>query len=91
MGTPDTSKFVLFQLSQRDEKIGQQLTPLNKQVLHNLRTGYAEEKLALKFTPNDVLSFAQQEAELQGKILLLSYILECAEIAEMPEEPVVES
>lgn len=78
----DTSKFVKFPLSDKDVMLGQQLTTLNRQVIHNLRTDLAEEKLALKFTPNDVLSFAQQEAELQGKILILSYILDCADAAQ---------
>jgi hypothetical protein len=36
----------------------------------------AEEKLALKFTPNDVLTFTQQEAELAGQIGILKHLLD---------------
>lgn len=86
----NTSKFVKFPVSDKEQILGQLLTNLNKQVLHNMRTEYAEEKLALKFTPNDVMTFAQQEAELQGKILILSYILDCAELAESDHTLVVQ-
>lgn len=75
MSHPTPNTFTTYALSEDEVKQGQQLTSLNVAVLQNQRAQIAEEKLSLVFTPNDVLSYTQQEAYLKGQLDLLSYIL----------------
>lgn len=75
MSHPTTNTFTTYALSENEVKLGQQLTSLNVAVFQNQRAQIAEEKLSLEFTPNDVLSYTQQEAYLKGQLDLLSYIL----------------
>ena len=75
MSHPISNTFTTYSLSEDEIRAGQQLNSLNVAVLQNQRSQIAEEKLGLVFTPNDVLSFTQQEAYLKGQLDLLSYIL----------------
>ncbi len=75
MSHPIPNTFTTYSLSEDEVKHGHRLTSLNIAVLQNQRAQIAEEKLALVFTPNDVLSYTQQEAYLKGQLDLLSYIL----------------
>lgn len=75
MSHPIPNTFTTYALSADELKAGQILTSLNVSVLQNQRAQIAEEKLALKFTPNDVQSYLQQEAYLSGQLDLINYIL----------------
>ena len=52
-----------------------------EQGIQNLLAMYAIQKMNLKFTPNDVNTFLQAEAELQGKIGVLREILDLSDVA----------
>lgn len=56
------------------------LTTLNLQNIQNLISAAAEEKLNMKFDPSNTLAFAQREAELQGQIGILKYLVELASV-----------
>lgn len=61
---------------------GSILTSLQKQCIQNQITQLAEEKLSLTFDPTNPQKFLQQEAELQGSIKSLKYLLTLSEQAE---------
>lgn len=63
-------------MSATDELSGRILSSMQLGVLQNLRVSIAEQKLNLEFTPNDVLSYAQQEAFLKGQLEILQYIID---------------
>ena len=67
--------FTSFELNAEETKLGCVLTTLNVAKIQNLRSQIAEEKLNLVFTPNDVLSYTQQEAYLKGQLDILSHLL----------------
>ena len=83
MATLDhTNPFQGWILSPEEQLQGQVLTSLQKQVIHNERTAYLSMRVNLKFDPEHPLKFQQEDAELQGKIGALSYLLEMSIIAE---------
>lgn len=61
---------------------GQVLTTLQKQVIQNERATLAAKRISLKFDPECPAVFQQADAELQGQIGILSYLLEMSIIAE---------
>ena len=79
-----TTSFTKLDLNPTEYKAGSTLTYLNIAVIQNLIADIAEEKLALKFTPNDVLTFTQQEAELTGQLGILKHLLSLHESAVSP-------
>lgn len=82
MSHPINNPFTSYKLSEEEARNGAKLSSLNIAVLQNLRSTTAEEKLNLVFTPNDVLSYTQQEAYLKGQLDLLAYILDANEDAQ---------
>lgn len=72
---PISNTFQSYDLAEDEARNGAILTSLNIAVLQNLRTNIAEEKLNLIFTPNDVLSYTQQEAFLKGQLDILSFLI----------------
>jgi hypothetical protein len=79
--------FQSWNLSQQEFFQGSILSILQKQCIQNQIAQLAQEKCLLKFTPNDVHTFLQQEAELQGKIGALSYLLTLSAEAEKKYDP----
>jgi hypothetical protein len=75
MGTPIPNSFTSYKLTEDEQRAGHLLNNLNVAVFQNLRSQLAEEKLNLAFTPNDILSYTQQEAHLKGQLDILNYIL----------------
>jgi hypothetical protein len=73
------NSFTTYKLSEDEQRQGFNLTSLTTAILQNLRSQIAEEKLNLVFTPNDVLTFTQQEAHLKGQLDVLNYLLASAE------------
>ena len=70
------STFTRYELTEGEQKAGQQLTISNIQVLQNLMCDAAEERLALKFDASDTVQWAQREAELQGQIGIIKLLIE---------------
>lgn len=80
------TSFTSYQLNANDTKLGQTLTSLNIAVLQNLLSQLAEEKLNLEFTPNDVLSYTQQEAYLKGQMDVVKFIMAANEEVQSTKE-----
>ena len=74
--------FQVIPLSTKDEANGQILNSLQKAALQNHRAAIATQKLNLTFTPNDVLSFTQQEAYLKGQLDFIQYLLDASQASE---------
>ena len=77
--TPKATSFTRIELTEEETLSGFSFTPLNQAVIQNLIADIAEEKLTLKFTPNDVLSYTQQEASLAGQLDILKYLIDCTQ------------
>ena len=75
--------FSSYDLTEVEVLQGAILTNLQKQVLQNLLSVCAEEKLHLEFDVLNPLVFARDEAYKRGQIDLLSYILSNSEISEV--------
>lgn len=75
MANVTSNTFSSYKMTAEESKQGSILSSLNLVVLQNLRASIAEEKLNLQFTPNDVLTFTQQEAYLKGQLDILAYLL----------------
>lgn len=75
------TSFTRFELSSQEQIHGQILTPLNCLVIQNLLAQNAEEKMKLKFDPEKPSVFIQREAELQGTIGILQFLLDSSEEA----------
>lgn len=75
MATLIPSSFCRYNLSEEEQRAGSYISETQKQVIQNLICDIAEEKLALKFDASNPQSFIQREAELQGQIGILRYIL----------------
>lgn len=78
----ELSPFQSIQLSAADTTNGQILNGLQKAVIQNKRAEIATQKLTLPFTPNDVLSYTQQEAYLAGQLEILQYLLDASTASE---------
>ena len=81
MSTIVPTSMTRYDLSEMEYRTGTTLNVYQSQVIQNLIADCAEEKINLKFDPNNPVNFAQQEAALTGKLEVLRYILECSEIA----------
>lgn len=69
------SRFTRYKLSNDEVKAGIVFTDLQRCYLCNLRADIAEQKLALVYTPQDPVGYAQQQAELMGQLLLLDTLI----------------
>jgi len=74
--------FKLYALSSKETLLGSVLTELQTQVLHNLRTVVAEEKLYLEYDIANPTEFIQQEAYKRGQLDLISHILDLSKAAQ---------
>ena len=80
------NQFSSYNLSPEEQLEGQKLTVAQVRVLQNLLASYAEEKIHLTVDPTNVNIFLQQEADLKGKIDVLTYILDLSEASkEIPD------
>jgi hypothetical protein len=76
------SSFHSWLLTPQERTNGTILTTLQKQCIQNHICNLAEERISLPFTPNDPLTFQQRDAELQGQIGILKYLITLSEEAE---------
>ena len=70
-----------------DAKVAPILSLLQTQHIQNQIAQTAAEKTLLKFTPDDVQTFLQREAELQGQLMALQYLITLSEEAEKLYDP----
>ena len=75
MPTQSENTFTTWKLTKDEILQGTILTRLHKLVLQNKIAGLAETKIGLKFTPNNIGDYTQQEAYLAGKIDILQALL----------------
>lgn len=69
------SLFTSWILTPQETTQGTILSTLQEQVIQNQIAALAQEKTLLKFDPANIHSFLQREAELQGQIGALSFLL----------------
>jgi hypothetical protein len=69
------TSFVSWILTPEEEAQGSVFSLTQKQLIQNRIAVLAEEKLALTYDPNEPMKFLQTEAELQGQIGILKYLL----------------
>jgi len=75
MAQPAINSFSSYILTTAEEQQGMQLNHEQKMVIQNRLCQIAEAKLALTFDPANVQRFLQEEAELQGQIGILKWLL----------------
>ncbi len=82
-----SSLFQSWILSPKELLQGSILTQLQKQCIQNQISAAAAEKTLLKYDPDSALKFLQREAELQGQIGALQYLITLSEEAEKQFDP----
>lgn len=78
-----TNSFAKYDLTPAEYKSSVMLTNLQKVGIQNLISDVAEEKINLTYDPLNPVQFAQQEADLTGKLTILRHILDLSEAAEL--------
>ncbi len=81
--TPNVNSFASFDLTKEEYIAGCMLSTNQKAVIQNIIAETAEEKINLVFDPLNPVKFAQQEADLAGKIAILRYLLDLSQSAEL--------
>lgn len=81
MAIPILNAFSSFELLEEEELQGQILNQYQVMVMQNRLADFAAQRLALKLDTNKPAEFAQAEAELHGKIDLLTLMLQSSEEA----------
>lgn len=71
--------FTKYDLTDAEIDEGYKYASATIAVISNLRATIAEEKNALIFTPDNVLSYTQQESYKAGQLAILTYLLDEAE------------
>ena len=75
MPTQAENSFTSWKLTKDETLQGTMLSRLHKLVIQNQIARLAETKLTLKFTPDNVSDYTQQEAYLAGKLDMLQAML----------------
>jgi len=76
-----SNSFASYELTESEQLQGSVLNPHQRAVLQNRLATIAESKLALLFTPNDPLSYAQAEAYDRGAMDTIKWILDSSDTA----------
>lgn len=79
MATIVPNTFTSWDLSDAEALQGSIFTITQLQVLQNKLSEIAEEKINLEFTPDDAMSFVQQEAYKKGQLELIQYMIDSSE------------
>ena len=79
---PANSSFTSWSLTEQEEDQGSIFSSLQKALIQNQICAAAEEKISLTFDPTNPQKFLQSEAELQGRILALRFLLSNSEETE---------
>lgn len=86
-----TSSFTRWHLTSEEQIQGSQLGSLQIAVIQNQICDIAEERIALKFDPSDPPAFIQRDAELQGQIGILKYLLALNEDMRVQPDVIIDS
>ena len=73
------NSFSSYNLSPEEEESGQVLNSNQKMVLQNKLCAIAEEKIRLTYDSTMPIVFAQREAELQGQMSVIQWLLDSSE------------
>jgi chemotaxis regulatin CheY-phosphate phosphatase CheZ len=73
------TSFTRYELSESEQVQAVLLNDLQTKNIQNLLADVAEEKIRLTYDPLNPILFAQQEADLTGKLAILQYILSSAQ------------
>lgn len=71
----ENNPFISYDLTLEERAAGYSLAPEQELVLQNDIAEAAMQKLSLKYDPTNPQEFLQREAELQGRIMILQYII----------------
>lgn len=85
------SSFTRWNLTAEEQIQGSQLGSLQVAVIQNQICDLAEERISLKFDPSNPSVFMQRDAELQGQIGILKYLLALNEDARVQPDVIVDS
>ena len=77
----NSNLFQTFELSDEEILSGQTLSSTQKKVIQNEISALANQKILLKVDPANIHVFIQQEAEMQGRILALQWLITRSELA----------
>lgn len=69
------NRFTQYELTPLEIQVASRFNDLQQKLIQNLIAEAALEKVSLTFNPANPLQFAQQEAELHGKMEILEYLL----------------
>lgn len=83
--------FQSWELSRQEYLTGSIFTNLQIQCIQNQVAQAMQQKTLLKFNPDNIIAYAQQEAELQGQIIALQFLLSTSEEAARELDPGLES
>ena len=75
--------FSSWNLTEAEVLEGSILTITQKQVIQNLLSTVAAEKINLQFDPESPDGFIQKEASLQGQLSILRFLLESSDDAQL--------
>lgn len=76
------SSFLRYDLTPEELLVGSILTTLHIQCIQNQIAEAAEQRINIRIDPQNPLASLQEEAELQGRILALKYLITLSENAE---------
>jgi len=83
MSSPNLlSSFISYNLSEDEILFGSVLALGQKQCIQNQISVLAEQRISLRYTPDSPMTFVQQDAELQGQIIALRYLITLSDSAE---------
>ena len=83
MSTPNiSSSFISYNLTDDEMTFGSILSVGQKQCIQNQISALAEQRISLKFLPESPMVFMQQDAELQGQLIALRYLITLSDNAE---------
>lgn len=75
MAIPAVTRFTAWILTPEELKAGSILNDAQIKVLQNQLAEIASEKVSLTYDASNPLEFAQREAELQGQMGIIEYLL----------------
>lgn len=76
------SSFLRYDLTEEELLVGSILTTLHKQCIQNQIAEAAEQRISIRLDPQNPLASVQEDAELQGRIIALKYLITLSESAE---------
>lgn len=75
MSTLQQNIFTSYNLNEDEQTEGSKLTIPQMQVMQNLLSQYAEDRLKLNYDPNKMLEFVQQDYFCKGAMAVLELLI----------------